>query len=82
MVARVEHVEDNLSLLYNMVEYNKRSGKTPRLVVQSDMDVKLHIEVELEGLYIDHHTAVVTSHMFAHQDRNIGPLSWEATMNV
>ena len=46
------------------------------------MDAQPQIEAELEGLYKDHHTAVVTSLVAAHQDKRIRPLAWEATMNV
>ena len=54
VAARVDHVVDNSSLVYRMHDYNRGCGRTPKLVVRSDMDVQLQIEAESEGLYKDH----------------------------
>ena len=69
VATTVEHVVDNLSLVYMMVEYNKGYCKMLRKIVRSEMDVQLQIDAELEGLHKYHNTTVVTSHVAAHQDK-------------
>ena len=46
------------------------------------MDVQLQIENEMDELYKKNYTLVIMSHVASYQDKVIGPLTWEATLNV
>ena len=46
------------------------------------MDAQLQTESLLDSIYVNHHSSISSTHVKGHQDKVVGPLTWEEHLNV